>query len=962
MPLLEDVRAALTGRYSLERELGHGGMAVVFLGQDLKHRRPVAIKVLRPEVAGALGPDRFLREIDIAANLAHPHILPLFDSGAAGSLLYYVTPFIAGESLRERLRREPQLPVDDALAITRQVAAALSFAHAHGVVHRDIKPENILLQGSDVLVADFGIARALTAAGGDTLTASGVAVGTPAYMSPEQALADPTLDGRSDVYSLGCVLYEMLSGQPPYTGATAQAVTARRLTEPMPSLRSVRAAVSPALESAVARALARAPADRFSSATGFAAALVAAATPAADQPAALPRRRTWVAAIAVVALVAWGVNRWLGSGTATLDPNLLVVAPFRVTGGEPALSSLRNGMVELLSPLFTGQGVPRAVSPSAVLHHAGGPDASENAERELARRLGAGLALRGSVVMLPDRQVVLGASVLGAEDGVVRFTVTRRGPPDSLAALIDDLAGELLVRAAGESGRRLATGLAAPLPVIQSYLAGQVAYREGRWATADSHFNRALDLDSTFAQAALGRANSGLWTDGGDRGIRLALAVRDRLGPADEAILVALAGPKYPAPSTARERLAARERAVELGADRPEAWFLLGDFLFHEGARVGVERWAQRAGASFERALALDSTLAEALVHLIALAQPGGDAAALPRYAAQYLAIPRSDSDFVHWLVALRAGDSAGLARIRARFAGMTIESLDPIFNTALTEGVAVADAERALAVLDQQARSDAERLRVMRTQYLLALNEGHPAKAAGIASQYPNTARDPTASLRWQVRDALYWDGDTVAGSRAAAGLRRHAFGQPPTELRLHALQRLGRCHYEQWEMKHGRFASVASTIALLSDGDSASRMVYGNTCAALLAAMRAVVQREPDAHALTGRLDSLVRDDPPTALVEVNLLLAQLWEALGDSVLALAASRRWARAGFPLMVTSYVRMEGRLAARSGDRAGAIRAYRHYLALRSDPEPVLRPEVDQMKAELARWLAEPDR
>ena len=222
--LIGQLNGALAGRYALQRELGRGGMATVFLAEDLRHRRLVAIKVLSPEVAAAIGAERFLREIEVAARLSHPHILPLYESGAAGDLLYYVMPYVEGESLRERTTREKQLPLADALRIAREVADALHCAHGRGVVHRDIKPENILLAEQHAVVADFGIARAIVAAGGEKLTTTGLVIGTPVYMSPEQRAGSNDLDGRSDLYSLGCVLYEMLAGQPPFIGATAESL------------------------------------------------------------------------------------------------------------------------------------------------------------------------------------------------------------------------------------------------------------------------------------------------------------------------------------------------------------------------------------------------------------------------------------------------------------------------------------------------------------------------------------------------------------------------------------------------------------------------------------------------------------------------------------------------------------------------------------------------------------------
>ncbi|HEY6224894.1 MAG TPA: serine/threonine-protein kinase, partial [Gemmatimonadales bacterium] len=263
------MRASLAGRYTIERELGRGGMATVYLARDLKHDRPVALKVLRPELAAILGAERFLREIRIAARLQHPNILPLYDSGDAEGMLFYVMPYVEGESLRDRLERHGPLPLEDALRIAGDVAEALSYAHAHDVVHRDVKPENILLEGQRAVVADFGIARAVTAAGGDRLTDTGIAVGTPVYMSPEQASAEPRIDGRSDIYSLGCVVYEMLAGHPPFTGSTAQEVSARHSMDAVPRLRAARRALPDAVEAAVDKALAKAAADRFATAAQF---------------------------------------------------------------------------------------------------------------------------------------------------------------------------------------------------------------------------------------------------------------------------------------------------------------------------------------------------------------------------------------------------------------------------------------------------------------------------------------------------------------------------------------------------------------------------------------------------------------------------------------------------------------------------------------------------------------------
>ena len=306
--LLARLQGALADHYSLDRELGAGGMATVYLAHDLKHDRKVAIKVLRPELVHALGPERFLREIATTANLHHPHILPLYDSGRtaepSGALLYYVMPFVEGESLRDRLKREKQLPLDDALRIAREVADALSYAHGHGVIHRDIKPENILLESGHALVADFGIARAVSTAGADRLTNTGLALGTPAYMSPEQAAGDRNVDGRTDLYSLGCVLYEMLAGQPPFSGPTVQSIAHQHLTATAPPITQLRPAVPGIVAAALERALAKNPADRFNPVGQFAEAL------STQQPApslAIPkvsRRQTMIASLVAIGILA----------------------------------------------------------------------------------------------------------------------------------------------------------------------------------------------------------------------------------------------------------------------------------------------------------------------------------------------------------------------------------------------------------------------------------------------------------------------------------------------------------------------------------------------------------------------------------------------------------------------------------------------------------------------------------
>ncbi|MGH7503444.1 MAG: protein kinase domain-containing protein [Longimicrobiales bacterium] len=346
MDALQSLSTALTGRYSLHREIGAGGMATVYLARDVRHDRKVALKVLRPELGAVLGVERFLAEIKVTANLQHPNLLPLFDSGEANGLLFYVMPFVEGETLRARLQRERQLPVEEAVRITLGIASALHYAHEHGVIHRDLKPENILLQAGQPVVADFGIALAVSNAGGTRVTQTGLSLGTPQYMSPEQATSDHTIDGRTDIYSLGAMLYEMLTGEPPHIGNSAQAIIARVLTDKPRSVRLVRDTVPPQVEASIDKALAKLPADRFSTPNEFAEALqgrmVLAATGAA--PTARASRAwaagslPWVGAfLLATAAAAWG---WLGRPAPAIPPTVRFELAFPRERGLAATGTL----------------------------------------------------------------------------------------------------------------------------------------------------------------------------------------------------------------------------------------------------------------------------------------------------------------------------------------------------------------------------------------------------------------------------------------------------------------------------------------------------------------------------------------------------------------------------------------------------------------------------------------------
>ena len=454
--LTDRLRAALAGRYDIEREQGRGGMAIVFRARDLRHDRTVAVKVLLPELGEALGAERFLREVRITAKLSHPHILPLLDSGEADGLLFYVMPFVEGESLRDLLAREGELPVDDALRITREVADALGYAHTHGVVHRDIKPENILLQGGHALVADFGIARAFDAPElQQSITLTGTSIGTPLYMSPEQAHGDANLDGRSDLYSLGCVAYEMLTSEPPYTGPNAMAITARKLTEPVPPLRSRRISVSTALEAAITRALARTPADRFRTAHEFLEQISEKAitgetvTPTRALPAAAPdRSRAVLVGVAVLALAsaAWFAMR-PRAATPGEGVSSVAILPFENLSPDTAQAYFALGLAdEIITSLSMVEGMKVASRTSTTVLAAQGLEIAE-----LGRRLGVATVVEGSVRAAGERMRVT-ARLVPVDGGAPLWSETFERTADDALRIQEEIAGSIVEALKGKLG------------------------------------------------------------------------------------------------------------------------------------------------------------------------------------------------------------------------------------------------------------------------------------------------------------------------------------------------------------------------------------------------------------------------------------------------------------------------------------------------------------------------------
>jgi serine/threonine-protein kinase len=507
----ERLTGALSKRYRIVHEIGAGGMAVVFLAHDLKHERKVALKVLRPEVGHHLGVSRFIQEIRIAAVLSHPNILPLFDSGEADGLLYYVTPYIQGKTLAERIDAEGRLPVEEVVTIIREVGDALARAHGEGVVHRDIKPENILFESGHVRVADFGLARALDVAGGERLTRTGMAVGTPHYMSPEQIEGVSSEDVRSDVYSLGCVAYELLVGAPPFAGSTAQAVVAAHLSKQVPRIREHRPEVPQGVETAIRRAMAKDPDDRFQAVAEMTNALTHAMTAEAREAEGMrAARRRWtrgvvgVGAIAALALTSW----WAVVAVTGPDIEVLAVLPASNMTRDPEQEVFVDGVHEALVTELQRAGIT-VIARQSVLQYRG----TEKPVSQIASELGVDALIHPAVAWGGD-SVVVDVSLLDASSELPIWTQTFASRVEGVLGLYravsSEIAGAIGAVLTEQAEARLAERPAVDPQVIEAVLLGE--FHLGRFTpqdfqTALSYFQSALEIDSLNAPAHVGVAS-----------------------------------------------------------------------------------------------------------------------------------------------------------------------------------------------------------------------------------------------------------------------------------------------------------------------------------------------------------------------------------------------------------------------------------------------------------------------
>jgi serine/threonine protein kinase/tetratricopeptide (TPR) repeat protein len=573
------LQEALADHYRVDREIGRGGMATVYLAHDLKHRRPVAIKILHPHLAANVGPERFEREVEIAARLSHPHILPLFDSGEAGGFLYFVMPFVAGESLRDRLTREGKLGVAEALRIARDVAGAMGYAHAQGVVHRDIKPENVMLHEGEAMVTDFGIAKALSASEVGNLTQTGTSVGTPAYMSPEQASGDQELDGRSDIYSLGCMLYEMLAGEPPFTGPTAQAIVVRRFTEAAPSVRAKCAGVPIGVDHLISQMLARAPSARVSSAMLLAQSLTSL----------IPGNTPGDLATVVT--------------SQQVTPKSIAVLPFVDMSPQKDQDYFCEGIAEEIINALTKIDALRVASRSSAFAFKG-----RNEDiRRVGEQLSVATVLEGSVRKAGER-IRITAQLINVSDGYHLWSERYDRQLEDVFAVQDEISDNI-VRAlrivlSEDEKRALEKPRADNVEAYEYYLRGRQffhQFREKGLQFARRMFARAIEIDPSYARAHSGIADCSSmlyhYWDASEANLnqaesasRRALELAPDLAEAHAARGLALSlSKRYP------EAEAELSAAIRLDPKLFEGHYYFGLALFQEGK-------FEEAAISFDRA------------------------------------------------------------------------------------------------------------------------------------------------------------------------------------------------------------------------------------------------------------------------------------------------------------------------------------------------------------------------
>jgi eukaryotic-like serine/threonine-protein kinase len=943
------LRAALGASYTIERELGGGGMSRVFVAEDTALARPVVIKVLHPELAAGVNVDRFKREVQLLARLQHPHIVPILSAGEVDGLPYYIMPFVRGESLRARLEKGPMAP-PEAAGLLADVAKALGAAHSEGVVHRDIKPDNILISGGAAVVADFGIAKALSTArlkeDSSTLTSLGTSLGTPAYMAPEQVAGDPNVDARADLYSLGCVAYEALTGASPFAGKTPQQMLAAQVIEAPPPISERRPGIPRVLADVVMRCLEKEPANRPQTAAELAA-LLDASTATDPGMVALPRRRRrrglWIAAAAtliVIAAVALGAYRWRRGDTTTDSGTAVAVAPFEVL--DPRLALWKEGMVDVLSRNIDGAGSIRAISPTVAVKQWEGR-ADRTSAAAFAKRVGAQVVLYGQLQSVGNDLVEARAWIANAQGTAAPIEVRVR---DS-ASRMDRVTDSMSVRVLSVLGREHAIGPArlaslgsGSLPAIKAFLQGSQYYRRTQWDSAAASFQEAVTLDSNFAIAygMLGQALG--WTEGGGSSgsaaayARAGSLLRPGLSSRDSLFI-----------STMKHYAAARngyERAKELRAafdaagtavarypNDAEILYVYADTRYHGDPTMSDEEAAQ----AFDRAIQADSDFAPAWVHATELSFRLGPANGR-RYVQLYLARKPRDAEARGLQTAAVLADPSLSAQERAVIA----DTLSPdVVRRALPALYQLTDsAESAILVARAGYRRTPPQLRKARSNYLIGAlaSRGHVSEAWALAIENPGYSAADIAGL-----------------------------GAIPPDSALKVVR--------PWLARHDDASLVPIPVMGLAH-DSSGLTSLASSIEAMMPKVTAPMQRAMMQYfSQSARAYSaLARDDSATAL--------RLFDALPDSLVTIPVDvfyharlmeRRDPQRALALLVSkaspgllmgARALERARIEERLGQRSAAVDDYARVAALwQNTDSPQLRTARDEARAALQRLDAD---
>jgi serine/threonine-protein kinase len=966
--LLPQLRAALGSGYRFERELGGGGMSRVYVAEEIGLGRRVVVKVLAPELAAGVNADRFRRETQLAAGLQHPHIVPLLTAGTAGDLLYYTMPLVDGESLRARIARDGALPIKEAARILHDVADALAYAHARGLVHRDIKPDNVLLSGHHALVTDFGIAKAIQASGSAGLTSVGMAIGTPAYMAPEQAAGDPNVDHRADIYAFGAMAYEALTGKPPFAGMSPAQMLAAHIADPVTDITKQRADIPEELATLVMRCLEKDAADRPQSAAELVQVLEGTATPTTGTRATRAARRrrlrwvTGVAAAAATVAIAWVLLR--SHQSLPIDDNLVAVAPFDVL--DPPLVLWREGLVDVLSRSLDGAGPLRTVSPTMIVKRWSGR-ADPTSARALGRATGARTVVYGGLVSAGPDSVRLTATVLDVPTGNALGAIDLRDRADR----IDRVADSVAVGVLREIAKTRAIGLARATPIgstsiaaLKAFLTGEQFLRRSQYDSALSYDQQAIALDSDFTLALSHASMAAGWQQsGGDastRGYAVAagrrnhgLAPRDSfLVAADSLTSVVFAGAQVTGGAWwtyGRRLLATLDSAVKLYPGDPELWYALGDARFHAGVTGGVGR-AQSLDA-FDHAIALDSSFSPAYIHSVGLALQLRGSEAARRYIAGFL----KASGTGRYASACQLFDALLDPRLRGSPASIRVlDSLTAFVPTVWNGGLdrwpdsaetAIRATRSYTALKLHSAKTAADSLQARAPLAISLAYRGHMAEAYALAHDDIGFLFGDLAVIGGLPQDTA----ERVFAEWAATKRPDGPFwmvewwGERGDTARL--------AHMEQtFTSALGHLPPQAPPIVkdiigyLVLSTRAYSRLARGDTTAALQQFLA-------------------LPDSACFSICSIDVLLrAQLLDARGRTAEALASlDRRLDGTWTPVVPSEVLRMleRGRLNEKLGHRDAAVAAYAYVADAWAHADAALQPYVTEARAGVARLVRE---